>query len=156
MTEHGDRCKILTREWKYFTSLSLPVCEYHRDSDILLRWMNHQGNEMPRRIKQYFTLLGHCRYVLKLNPNLSLMIAGELYNIASFYYPSYMLTDIFFDIIFKNTKKSVTCPICYEESKDTIVTRCGHSFCKGCIIGWGSEMGSCPMCRKLISQVNVK
>lgn len=156
MTDRGNRCKILTCNKKYFSTLLLPTCDYHKDSDILMRWMNYQGEEMPMRIRQYFRLFGHCLTILKMNPILSNMIAGELHNIASFYYPSYMLSDVFFDIILKKSDDRVTCPICYEESKNTIITRCGHSFCNDCIISWVSEKGSCPMCRELISKLNIK
>ena len=91
-----------------------------------------------------------------MKPKIALIVSGELYDIASFYYPACMLMDVFFDTVLKRTKETVNCPVCYEESKDTVVTRCEHSFCRECLINWTTENGTCPMCRELISKHKLK
>ena len=41
-----------------------------------------------------------------------------------------------------------TCPICYEVIKYKATALCGHIFCTPCLLRWGKESDSCPMCRK--------
>jgi hypothetical protein len=40
------------------------------------------------------------------------------------------------------------CPICYEEIKYKATALCGHIFCTPCLLRWGKESDSCPLCRK--------
>ncbi|KAF8862737.1 hypothetical protein BDZ45DRAFT_182671 [Acephala macrosclerotiorum] len=46
------------------------------------------------------------------------------------------------------------CEICLEDvadSQDRVVTKCGHSFCRGCIEPWINEQRStCPHCRRVL------
>lgn len=156
MTDYGKQCKLLTDKKKYFQTLLLPVCDYHRDTPVLERWTNTFPDHIPLKIYHYLTCFNHCIHVLKMKPNIALIISGELYSVASFYYPAYMLKDVFFDTVLKRTKEIINCPVCYEESKDTVVTRCGHSFCRECLVNWTSEHGTCPMCRELISKHKLK
>ena len=156
MNDYGKQCKIMTDRKKYFNTLLLPVCEYHENTCVLERWSNTFQEDVPLKIIKFFSMFNHCIYMLKMKPVLALIISGELYNIASFYYPAYMLKDVFFDTVLKGTKEIVNCPVCYEESKDTVMTRCGHSFCRECLINWTTEHGTCPMCRELISKHKLK
>lgn len=50
--------------------------------------------------------------------------------------------------MYEITKKSVECPICFEElSKDDIkFSSCGHKFCAECL----SKIDNCAICRKKI------
>lgn len=43
-----------------------------------------------------------------------------------------------------------TCPICYEEKCDMIITECNHEFCSECIEDWKKLNPTCPMCRRKI------
>ncbi|KAJ1623971.1 hypothetical protein T492DRAFT_882663, partial [Pavlovales sp. CCMP2436] len=50
------------------------------------------------------------------------------------------------------------CPVCLEPPDDAVLTRCKHTFCKQCILGWtaaasSGKLGSaeCPICRASIS-----
>lgn len=53
-------------------------------------------------------------------------------------------------------EKHYECKICMEESKEPIVTQCGHLFCWQCIYQWkltkDAEIIPCPLCH---SEVNI-
>ena len=46
-------------------------------------------------------------------------------------------------------KEVNTCPICYDEIRDVVVTTCGHMFCKECLQSYMRSTGNnnCPSCR---------
>lgn len=41
----------------------------------------------------------------------------------------------------------MTCPICLEELKDLVKTKCGHAFCKNCLKESKKHKQECPVCR---------
>ncbi|KAH9087893.1 hypothetical protein LEN26_019767 [Aphanomyces euteiches] len=48
--------------------------------------------------------------------------------------------------------RSVLCPICYEDCYDPIHTRCGHAFCRPCLVQWTEDgQKTCPSCRRYIT-----
>ncbi|KAK6157280.1 hypothetical protein DH2020_011528 [Rehmannia glutinosa] len=49
-----------------------------------------------------------------------------------------------------DSSKDEKCGLCNEPEEDTVVTSCGHVFCKPCLIDFGASMGqnSCPSCSK--------
>lgn len=40
------------------------------------------------------------------------------------------------------------CPICQEEPKDPVQTRCDHIYCQECLQTWTAGHNTCPSCRK--------
>ncbi|CDO95875.1 unnamed protein product [Kluyveromyces dobzhanskii CBS 2104] len=42
---------------------------------------------------------------------------------------------------------SITCTICYSEIYTGSILKCGHFFCKGCVVKWFEKDTSCPMCK---------
>lgn len=54
-------------------------------------------------------------------------------------------------MISKYEKDKLECPVCNETPtslKDSVVTPCGHCFCKACLDTWRKEgKDSCPVCR---------
>lgn len=59
-------------------------------------------------------------------------------------------TDGTFDIEKANLVDVESCPICMEDlGDDAVTTRCGHSFCKSCLMTWEIRQGwlQCPSCR---------
>jgi E3 ubiquitin-protein ligase SHPRH len=40
-----------------------------------------------------------------------------------------------------------TCLICLEVYETGIISNCGHSFCKECIISWRKQSQACPACK---------
>lgn len=49
-----------------------------------------------------------------------------------------------------DTRNDIKCGLCNDPEEDTVVTSCGHAFCKPCLIDFGASMGqnSCPSCSK--------
>ncbi|KAI3457330.1 hypothetical protein Pfo_013993 [Paulownia fortunei] len=49
-----------------------------------------------------------------------------------------------------DTSNDEKCSLCNDPEEDTVVTSCGHVFCKPCLIDFGASMGqnSCPSCSK--------
>lgn len=49
------------------------------------------------------------------------------------------------------------CSICLENHShlDTITTNCNHTFGKVCINQWLNRNNSCPLCRSVITNVNI-
>jgi len=46
------------------------------------------------------------------------------------------------------TTKEMECPICYEEFKTDIVSKCGHCACEKCMVKMcQANVMTCPMCR---------
>lgn len=48
------------------------------------------------------------------------------------------------------------CTICLDNIEDEKKLKCGHSFCKNCILKWKKESNTCPICRKPIKKKNKK
>ncbi|POI21868.1 hypothetical protein CIB84_014385 [Bambusicola thoracicus] len=48
------------------------------------------------------------------------------------------------------------CPICHDVRKDiAYAVPCHHEFCLGCILRWGKQKKSCPLCRRDMQVVQV-
>lgn len=47
---------------------------------------------------------------------------------------------------------SLSCPICMGSFKEETSTRCGHIFCRGCIMTALSVKSACPTCRKKVTK----
>ncbi|XP_057792639.1 LOW QUALITY PROTEIN: DNA repair protein RAD16-like [Salvia miltiorrhiza] len=49
-----------------------------------------------------------------------------------------------------DTRSDAKCGLCNDTEEDTVVTSCGHTFCKPCLIDFSASMGqnSCPTCSK--------
>jgi len=41
-----------------------------------------------------------------------------------------------------------SCPVCLDEMRDPVITRCGHTFCRQCILASIQRGFGCPNCRK--------
>ena len=53
----------------------------------------------------------------------------------------------------KKLSEQLTCPVCAEIFEDTVTTRCGHSFCRACIVRCVSKSGpDCPVCRSTVRE----
>ena len=55
---------------------------------------------------------------------------------------------LFFAKFLKETH--YTCPICFDNIKNTITTKCNHIFCNSCLNKWLDNNNSCPLCRTII------
>lgn len=43
--------------------------------------------------------------------------------------------------------QDLECPVCFDQFKDTMTTKCGHSFCKECISDCLNRKHECPSCK---------
>lgn len=55
----------------------------------------------------------------------------------------------------RNISYDISCCVCFEEYNDRVSTRCGHFFCRACIVSYmsatvgdGPSKCLCPMCRR--------
>ncbi|KAK7864377.1 hypothetical protein R5R35_010975 [Gryllus longicercus] len=55
--------------------------------------------------------------------------------------------------VFDEPKVQPTCPICFIElmtAESIMATKCGHVFCKNCILNSVKVKSNCPLCRKKV------
>ncbi len=48
--------------------------------------------------------------------------------------------------------KHFNCMICQEVLLDPMILKCGHTYCKVCIVDWMKQKKTCPECRKDIKK----
>lgn len=39
------------------------------------------------------------------------------------------------------------CCICQSTFKDPVITQCGHTYCKLCLLRWMYKNNTCPLCK---------
>jgi len=50
-------------------------------------------------------------------------------------------------------ESSLECPICLQLFYDPYVGRCGHSYCRGCLVNLSRFDKKCPLCRQPFGQL---
>ncbi len=58
----------------------------------------------------------------------------------------------------KRKLESITCGICLEDKEErelTILDKCSHMFCEGCIVKWEEKKNTCPTCRTEFNYLSV-
>lgn len=53
-------------------------------------------------------------------------------------------------------EEQITCPICCDPYKSPVFVPCGHTFCQKCMKMWLNQNSTCPVCKKRVSQSDVK
>jgi len=53
------------------------------------------------------------------------------------------------------TREFEPCPICYEDIAEPVMTKCGHIFCKNCIVSSLRNANKCPLCQNEVSEDDV-
>jgi hypothetical protein len=48
------------------------------------------------------------------------------------------------------------CPICLSLLSEAVVTPCGHTFCRDCVLGWVGANASCPLCKQKLTRRQVR
>ncbi|XP_043828311.1 probable E3 ubiquitin-protein ligase TRIML1 [Dromiciops gliroides] len=54
---------------------------------------------------------------------------------------------------FESLKVDLTCQMCLSYFNEPVTLKCGHSFCKECLLSWGQELPTprpCPICKAVI------
>eukprot|EP00039_Didymoeca_costata_P032995 m.40240 g.40240 ORF g.40240 m.40240 type:complete len:247 (+) comp9640_c1_seq1:1798-2538(+) len=54
-----------------------------------------------------------------------------------------------------NKASGITCAVCLEPCKDTMVTTCGHVYCNQCICDAIQEQKKCPICRTKLTRSKI-
>ena len=52
-------------------------------------------------------------------------------------------------------KESEDCSICFETPTDEVKISCGHIYCRKCLKTWSEKNKTCPLCRKVFSDVEL-
>ncbi len=47
------------------------------------------------------------------------------------------------------------CHICFDNMKNTITTKCNHTFCNSCLNLWLKNNNNCPLCRDILNDRSV-
>lgn len=55
----------------------------------------------------------------------------------------------------KTFRKDFECPICLSLLQDPFVTRCGHTFCHGCLDRQLKTVSKCPACSSSLERRDI-
>jgi hypothetical protein len=148
-TFRGKRCKIKSHNTYKCYGLELPVCKYHERQNVIYRWsLSRKTVNIPEKIRTFLAFYSHC-VTVGINHWLALVITAEVYNRIG-HASKDEIIELFQSIVFRPT--SGECSVCYDSPNTMLKTRCGHMFCKICLVKWMETNITCPMCRKIISQ----
>jgi len=129
--------------------IELPVCKHHDKQNVIYRWsLSRKSSIIPEKIRNFLSFYSYC-VTLGINHWVALVITAEVYTLIGHVSREEIL-ELFCSLIF--TPASGDCSVCYESPDDILKTRCGHVFCKTCLMRWTTTDITCPMCRKIISQ----
>jgi len=149
-TLRGRRCKIKSRNTYTCYGLEMPICKYHEKTNAIYRWsLCRKNSKIPEKIRSFLAFYSHC-VAIGINHWLALIVSAEIYTKIG-YANREEIIEMFCAAIF--TQAIGECSVCYDSNAtDILKTRCGHVFCKPCLVQWTSINITCPMCRKIISQ----
>jgi len=148
-TFRGRRCKVKSRNTYMCYGIELPVCGYHSKQNAIYRWsLTKKNSNIPEKIRTFLSFYSHC-VSIGMSHWVALIVTAEVYTLIGRATKEDILR-FFYSKVFSPT--SGECSICYESPDETVKTRCGHVFCRPCIIHWTVANITCPMCRKIISQ----
>ena len=149
-TFRGRRCKVKSRNTYVCYGVELPVCKYHEKQNAIYRWsLSRKNTNIPEKIRGFLGFYSYC-VNLGMNHWVSLVVTAEVYTLIG-YETKDVILELFYARVF--TPTTGECSVCYDSPQSGILrTRCGHTFCKSCIVQWISGNITCPMCRKIISQ----
>ena len=146
----GRRCKLKTFNSYKCYGVELPVCKYHVRDNVIYKWSGSKNPSFtPEKIRSFLNFYNHC-VNNGINIWLSVLISAEFHKTKIFISADEIIR-LFRNTIFTPTQGE--CSVCYEYYENSLKTRCGHVFCETCLNQWTTTNITCPMCRKIISQV---
>lgn len=152
LTQSKLRCKKSSKYWVECYGVSLGVCSQHRHTNPIYLWSyNIRSNEkVPEKIKKFLDFYNDITfYYQDMNKWLAVLVTSELFETESSKLSRRRLLGKFYEKVFLETNKG-DCPICLDTNCEMISTRCGHAFCRDCIISWVNKKPSCPLCRNIL------
>jgi len=150
-TFRGRRCKVKSRNTYMCYGIELPVCTYHDKQNVIYRWsLSRKNSAIPEKIRNFLAFYSHCVH-LGINHWVSVVVTAEVYTLLGLNTAKTVILELFYSKVFIPAELG-ECSICYDSPISILQTRCGHIFCKSCIISWTTNNITCPMCRKIISQ----
>jgi SNF2 family DNA or RNA helicase len=51
--------------------------------------------------------------------------------------------------------KNFRCPFCFDDKDDPVITICGHTYCEECCYQMVASLGSCGICRHVLSKSDI-
>lgn len=152
-TRTGFRCSNKSKYKNVCMHVEYPVCKHHINQDIVYEWSVPETNNhtVPEKIFNFMTMYGRCFYTFNIYNDLSTLISAVVHDSdIVFSLDKENTLELFFDLLFKESKNMSECPICYENKK-SVKLKCNHSICKNCISQWVYKNNNCPMCREELS-----
>lgn len=148
-TLRGRRCKVKSRNTYMCYGIELPVCKHHERQNVIYRWsLSRKNSVIPEKIRSFLAFYSHC-VVIGINHWIALVITAEVYTLIG-----YETRDVILELFYTRilSPASGECSVCYDSPGTIVQTKCGHIFCKPCIVKWTLGNTTCPMCRQIISQ----
>lgn len=155
LTRDGRRCKKSSNSCTFHYGVSLCTCNNHSNppNNLIYNWSFVKNrNEIPSRIKKFLGLYKNVLLTFEeVDPWLAVYATSEIFDEVDEDTDGTSILRKFFFRVLKPLSAG-SCPICMcNDSKMFVETRCGHTFCRDCIVKWSVKNFSCPLCRKIIS-----
>lgn len=153
LTKDGKRCKRYSKTTSEHYGLPLNTCCHHSKVNIIYDWSINKENlgDMPKEIRKYIKMYESViNHFVNIDPWLAICAVTDLYNVDESFSGPTILRKFFFRNL--EIQKIGECPICISDKNKLFVkTKCGHTFCRECIVKWSMKKFSCPICRRFIS-----
>ncbi|KAJ3099577.1 hypothetical protein HDU97_002925 [Phlyctochytrium planicorne] len=105
-------------------------------------------------LKQFVEAKQDAMKAFEINPNgiaLSLLASLPQYDISQLQTEGKLPKQSWTPTTLEKIERSLECPLCLEKTMtEPVISSCGHSFCRPCIILSLDHDGRCPVCRLLI------
>lgn len=160
LTKYGRRCKRSSNTCTSHYGISLSTCKDHSvpHNNLIYNWSFVKNSaEIPSKIKKFLNLYKNVLITFEeVDPWLAVYASSEMFDELDVDTDGTCILRKFFFKIFKIIPEG-SCPICMcNDSRMFIKTRCGHIFCRDCIVKWSIKNFSCPICREIISCPKLK
>ena len=156
VTTRGKRCKKIAKFKTNSYGVFINTCGYHKNSNPIYKWSLFPYPDTPEYINRFLEFYNQVTSY-KLHKWLNVMITSELYDEKKINTSIEKLLKSFFKKVLKSSESFSECSICLsDDTSSGVVTRCGHTFCKDCIIDWVMINPVCPLCREFISCFKLK
>jgi len=153
LTKNRKRCKRYSQTTSNHYGLPLNTCSHHSKVNIIYDWSMNKDviNKIPKEVRKYIKMYESViNDYTTIDPWLAICAVTDLYHFDDSFSGKTILRKFFFRTL--EIQQTGECPICMlDKNKLFVTTRCGHTFCRECIVKWSMKNFSCPICRRFIS-----